>query len=251
MPYGVHVGSGTNFRSGRRDLRALRQARRHGEQRRDVARLRLLDRCHREALRHRGEPEPQGPFRLSALAGADGRRRRQGDHQRQHASVAAAAPSYLPYAAAKAGAQCAHRGLAKAYGPTVRVNTLMPGPFLTDISKAWALETTVAGTSARSPATPCSAREKPREIVGAALFLMSDASSYPPDRSCTPTVAFRNVASSVRTHTPARVADESAQSTEAGPWAIRGRDDVEARIGRSSTLISACSTEASPLIQAR
>ena len=82
-------------------------------------------------------------------------------------------PSYLPYAAAKAGLNALTEGLAKAYGPTVRVNTLMPGPFLTDISKAWNL----VGANPFADYALQRAGE-PREIVGAALFLMSDASSY-------------------------------------------------------------------------
>lgn len=41
-------------------------------------------------------------------------------------------------------------GLAKAFGPTVRVNTLMAGPFLTDVSKAWDMAAT------RSATWPCS-----------------------------------------------------------------------------------------------
>ena len=31
-------------------------------------------------------------------------------------------------------------GLSRAYGPKVRSNVIMPGPFLTDISKAWDLD---------------------------------------------------------------------------------------------------------------
>ncbi len=64
-------------------------------------------------------------------------------------------------------------GLAAAFGPTVRVNTLMPGPFLTDISKAWDFSTeNPFGRHALQRAG------KPAEIIGAALFLMSDASSF-------------------------------------------------------------------------
>ena len=65
-------------------------------------------------------------------------------------------------------------GLALAFGPTVRVNTLMPGPFLTDVSKSWSLEgdANPFGNSALQRAG------RPDEIVGAALFLMSDASSF-------------------------------------------------------------------------
>jgi NAD(P)-dependent dehydrogenase (short-subunit alcohol dehydrogenase family) len=87
-------------------------------------------------------------------------------------------PSYLPYAAAKAGLNALTEGLAKAYGPTVRVNTLMPGPFLTDISTAWALDGN--GGAEVNPFAHYALQRAgdPTEIVGAALFLMSDASSF-------------------------------------------------------------------------
>jgi NAD(P)-dependent dehydrogenase (short-subunit alcohol dehydrogenase family) len=64
-------------------------------------------------------------------------------------------------------------GLAKAYGPTVRVNTLMPGPFRTDISKAWDF-----GDVNPFASHPLQRAGEPAEIIGAALFLMSDASSF-------------------------------------------------------------------------
>ena len=52
----------------------------------------------------------------------------------------------------------------------------MPGPFLTDISKAWDLEA-FAETARRS--TSRSRRGgQPEEVVGAALYFASDASSY-------------------------------------------------------------------------
>jgi NAD(P)-dependent dehydrogenase (short-subunit alcohol dehydrogenase family) len=52
----------------------------------------------------------------------------------------------------------------------------MPGPFLTDISAAWNLE----GAGNFNPFSGYALRRAgdPREIVGAALFLMSDASSF-------------------------------------------------------------------------
>jgi NAD(P)-dependent dehydrogenase (short-subunit alcohol dehydrogenase family) len=81
-------------------------------------------------------------------------------------------PGVIPYGCAKAALNAMTRSLAAEYGPKVRVNTLSPGPFLTDISKAW----------------PEGQREKtdnalgrpgsPEEIVTAALFLASPASSY-------------------------------------------------------------------------
>ncbi len=117
----------------------------------------------------------KGPFRLSVLIGE--RMAAAGGgvivNVSTHGSLRPD-PSYLPYAAAKAGLNALTEGLAKAYGPTVRVNTLMPGPFLTDISKAWNLDSGVnpfAGYALQRAG-------QPSEIVGAALFLMSDASSF-------------------------------------------------------------------------
>ena len=46
-------------------------------------------------------------------------------------------PGVVPYGSAKAALNAMTRSLAAEYGPKVRVNTLSPGPFLTDISKAW------------------------------------------------------------------------------------------------------------------
>jgi len=65
-------------------------------------------------------------------------------------------------------------GFALAFGPTVRVNTLMPGPFLTDISKAWDIAATTKGAQGFA----LKRLGNPPEIIGAAMFLASDASSY-------------------------------------------------------------------------
>ena len=116
----------------------------------------------------------KGPFRLSVLAGE--RMLTAGGgviiNVSTHGSLRPH-PSYLPYAAAKAGLNAMTEGLAIAYGPTVRVNTLMPGPFLTDISAAWNLAD--LNPFSRHPLARAG---EPAEIVGAALFLMSDASSF-------------------------------------------------------------------------
>ncbi|CDP87818.1 MULTISPECIES: SDR family NAD(P)-dependent oxidoreductase [Mycolicibacterium] len=115
----------------------------------------------------------KGPFRLSALLGermvADG-----GGAIINVSSSGSLRPDQymLPYAAAKAGLNALTEGLAKAFGPTVRVNTLMAGPFLTDVSKAWDMAGNPFGHLALRRAG------NPPEIVGAALFLMSDASSF-------------------------------------------------------------------------
>ncbi len=119
----------------------------------------------------------KGPFRLSTLIGE--RMAAAGGgviiNVSSHGSLRPH-PSFIPYAAAKAGLNAMTEGLALAFGPTVRVNTLMPGPFLTDISKAWNLDS--AGTSNPFARHTLQRAGEPAEIVGAALFLMSDASSY-------------------------------------------------------------------------
>jgi NAD(P)-dependent dehydrogenase (short-subunit alcohol dehydrogenase family) len=92
-------------------------------------------------------------------------------------STAAVSPSAaeLPYSAAKAGLSALTVGLARAFAPNVRVNTIMPGPFLTDISKAWDMD---AFQRMADRAIPLKRGGRPDEIVGAALYLASDASSY-------------------------------------------------------------------------
>ncbi|WP_176357962.1 SDR family NAD(P)-dependent oxidoreductase [Mycobacterium persicum] len=118
----------------------------------------------------------KGPFRLSALVGermvAAGR-----GSIINVSSTGSLRPGadIIPYAAAKAGLNAMTEGFARAFGPSVRVNTLMAGPFLTDISKAWNLE-----QATQNPFGHLSLRRagNPPEIVGAALFLASDASSF-------------------------------------------------------------------------
>ena len=83
----------------------------------------------------------KGPFRLMALAG-----KRMGEKGGGSiiniSSIASVRPTPddLPYAAAKAGLNTLTAGFAQALGPSVRVNTILAGPFYTDISKAWDLE---------------------------------------------------------------------------------------------------------------
>jgi len=117
----------------------------------------------------------KGPFRLSALVGE--RMVADGGGSIINISTSGSRrpdPAFLPYAASKAGLNALTEGFALAYGPTVRVNTLMPGPFLTDISDAWDLEATRAGAQHFA----LKRLGNPPEIIGAALFLASDASSY-------------------------------------------------------------------------
>lgn len=81
-------------------------------------------------------------------------------------------PGVVPYGSAKAALNAMTRSLATEYGPNVRINTLSPGPFLTDISKAWT-------EADRQRADNALGRPgRPEEIVSAALFLASPASSF-------------------------------------------------------------------------
>jgi len=117
----------------------------------------------------------KGPFRLSALVGERMMAAGRGVivNISTHGSLRPH-PSFIPYAAAKAGLNAMTEGLAHAFGPAVRVNTLMPGPYLTDISSAWNLN------EAANPFAHFALQRagSPAEVVGAALFLMSDASSF-------------------------------------------------------------------------
>jgi len=118
----------------------------------------------------------RGPFRLSALVGehmAQG----NGGSIINVSSVAAVrpTPNELPYGMAKSGVHALTLGLARAYAPKVRANCIMPGPFLTDISKAWDMEAFQQNAEAT---IPLARGGEPDEVVGAALYFASDASSY-------------------------------------------------------------------------
>ena len=118
----------------------------------------------------------RGPFRLAALAGT---RMAAGDGGSiiNVSSIAAVQPSpgEIPYAGAKAALNNLTIGLARSFGPTVRVNMIMPGAFMTDITKAWDLAAFAESAKVR---IPIQRGGEPHEVVGAALYLASGASSY-------------------------------------------------------------------------
>jgi NAD(P)-dependent dehydrogenase (short-subunit alcohol dehydrogenase family) len=118
----------------------------------------------------------KGPFRLTALVGtrmAAG----AGGSIINVSSVGAVfpRPNAIPYDAAKAGLNAMTVAFAHAFAPTVRVNGIMPGAFLTEIAEAWDQE-----AFARAAETVIALRRggRPDEIVGTALYLASPASSY-------------------------------------------------------------------------
>jgi NAD(P)-dependent dehydrogenase (short-subunit alcohol dehydrogenase family) len=117
----------------------------------------------------------KGPFRLSALVGtrmAAG----AGGSIINVSSIAAVepTPTETPYGCAKAGLNALTIACAHAFGPKVRVNCIMAGPFLTDIAKAWppVALAHIEATSALRRAGQA------HEIVGAALYFASQASSF-------------------------------------------------------------------------
>jgi NAD(P)-dependent dehydrogenase (short-subunit alcohol dehydrogenase family) len=115
----------------------------------------------------------KGPFRLSALVGE---RMAAGGSIINVSSTGAVRPTgdIVPYAAAKAGLNALTVGLADALGPKVRVNAIMPGPFLTDIARDWDMDS----LARRTQAFPLRRAGQADEITGAALYLASDASSF-------------------------------------------------------------------------
>jgi NAD(P)-dependent dehydrogenase (short-subunit alcohol dehydrogenase family) len=115
----------------------------------------------------------RGPFRLGVLAAT---------HMAAHdggsiinvgtVGSLVASVNELPYACAKAGLNAFTIGLAEAFAPKVRVNAILPGPFRTDVTKAWAPE------SLDGAFVPLGRLGEPEEIAPLALHLASAASSY-------------------------------------------------------------------------
>ncbi|MFN8507158.1 MAG: glucose 1-dehydrogenase [Dehalococcoidia bacterium] len=118
----------------------------------------------------------KGPFRLTSIVGT-----RMAEGEGGSVIMVSSTASYhsgadiIPYGAAKAGLNNMTLGFAKALAPKVRVNCIVPGPFLTDISKAWDMES----FNARAATTiPLRRGGQPDEVVGAALYFASAASSF-------------------------------------------------------------------------
>jgi NAD(P)-dependent dehydrogenase (short-subunit alcohol dehydrogenase family) len=117
----------------------------------------------------------KGPFRLATIVGT---RMAAGDGGSiiNVSSTASLRPHWalMPYAAAKSALNVMTQAFAGAFGPTVRVNAIAPGTFLTDVSKAWNMD----AFSKLAADFPLRRGGEPEEIVGLALYLASDASSY-------------------------------------------------------------------------
>jgi NAD(P)-dependent dehydrogenase (short-subunit alcohol dehydrogenase family) len=117
----------------------------------------------------------KGVFRLTALVGS--RMVRDGGGSVINVSSVGSirpTPEILPYAAAKAGVNSLTAGFALALGPSVRVNCIMAGPFLTDVTRAWDMEAFEQGAQRFA----LKRGGDPDEVVGTALYFASDASSF-------------------------------------------------------------------------
>lgn len=115
----------------------------------------------------------KGPFRLMSLVGsrmAAG----AGGAIINISSVGAIRPrpEIAPYAGAKAALNAITTAFAFEYAPKVRVNAIMPGRFLTDISQAWTEE------ARQNKGAALKRSGKPDEIVTAALYLASERSGF-------------------------------------------------------------------------
>jgi NAD(P)-dependent dehydrogenase (short-subunit alcohol dehydrogenase family) len=119
----------------------------------------------------------KGPFRLSALFGPR-MMAGEGGAIINISSTAAIRPDpeTAPYAAAKAGLNILTVANAKEFGPRVRVNCIMCGPFHTDISKGWSRTKEFAQRAKES--FPLQRAGEAEEVVGAALYFASPAASY-------------------------------------------------------------------------
>ncbi len=119
----------------------------------------------------------KGPFRLTALFASrmiDG----DGGSIINISSTASIRPNpeTAPYACAKAGLNTLTVAAAKEYGPKVRVNCIMCGPFHTDISRGWSR--TEDYTKRARETFPLQRAGEPEEVVGAALYFASPAASF-------------------------------------------------------------------------
>jgi NAD(P)-dependent dehydrogenase (short-subunit alcohol dehydrogenase family) len=113
----------------------------------------------------------KGPFRLASLVA---KRMMDGDGgciiNVSSTGALMPMPGVIPYASSKAALNAMSESLAWEYGPKVRVNTLSPGPFNTDIAKGWSEGGQIKLKHPRGrPADP-------QDIVTTALFLASPAS---------------------------------------------------------------------------
>ena len=152
-----------------------------------------------ENLRAAFRPHRVAQFQGAVPADVAGRQpygpgRGRVDHQYFQCGRAPPRPQIAPYAGAKAALNALTEAFAFEYGPKVRVNTISPGRFLTDVSKAWPEE------HKANPTAALRRSGQPEEIVTAALYLASVNRASPPDRWSGSTEELHNEDESRRSH---------------------------------------------------
>ncbi|HKV54112.1 MAG TPA: SDR family oxidoreductase [Candidatus Binataceae bacterium] len=119
----------------------------------------------------------KGPFRLTALFASQ---MVKGDGGAiiniSSTSSLRPDPDTAPYGSAKAGLNLLTVASAKEFGPKVRVNCIICGPFHTDISKGWSR--TDDFTKRAKETFPMQRAGEPEEVAGAAVYLASPAASF-------------------------------------------------------------------------
>ena len=117
----------------------------------------------------------KGPFRLSARLGAH-MVGQGGGSIINVSSIGSLRPgaSEVVYACAKAGLNALTIALAGEFGPSVRVNALLPGAVDTDIAAAWTPEMRASATKD----VPLGRIGEPADFVGPSLWLASDRSAF-------------------------------------------------------------------------
>jgi NAD(P)-dependent dehydrogenase (short-subunit alcohol dehydrogenase family) len=115
----------------------------------------------------------KGPFRLAALVGSRMKAAGRGCIINVTSTGALRpTPEIAPYAAAKSGLNVVTRAQALEFGPQVRVNAIMAGPFWTDVSKAWREE------ADRTSDAAVRRIGRAHEVLTTVLYLASDDSSF-------------------------------------------------------------------------
>ncbi len=119
----------------------------------------------------------KGPFRLGALVGSRMAAGAGGSIINVSSTAAVnPRPETAPYSGAKAALNAITRAFAFEYGPKVRVNCIMCGPFHTDASSAWSHTEAFAENARRTMALQRAGN--PEEVVTSALYFASDATSF-------------------------------------------------------------------------
>jgi NAD(P)-dependent dehydrogenase (short-subunit alcohol dehydrogenase family) len=119
----------------------------------------------------------KGPFRAMAMVG---QRMMAGNGGSiiNVSSTASVNPNRTtaPYGAAKAALNHMTASFSQEFGPKVRVNCIIPGPFDTDISQGWIHSEAFLERAQKHISMKRGGQAS--EIVGAALYFASDASSF-------------------------------------------------------------------------